>query len=116
MGRDVVGIVNINFIGVRPIHNKDFEVIGTYVQQVMRVDLCGKIPDWYRKKKSARFAKQGILKMVHYLEERAVADDEMSDTDAADAEPMVFHRGHYAASTMNAPTDRKLPENEEGED
>ena len=44
----------------------------------MRVDLCGKIPDWYRKKKSARFAKQGILKMISYLEERVEAE-EMSD-------------------------------------
>ena len=31
-GRDVVGIVHINCIGVRPIRNKNFEVIGTFVQ------------------------------------------------------------------------------------
>lgn len=101
VGRDVLGFVNINFIGVRPIHNKDFDVIGTFVQQVMRVDLCGKIPDWYRKKKSARFAKQGILKMIRYLEERVEAE-EMSEPDPADVEPMAFNRGRYAASTMNA--------------
>ena len=34
VGRDVLGTVNINFIGVRPIRNKDFDVIGTFVQQV----------------------------------------------------------------------------------
>ena len=33
-GRDVIGRVDINFIGIRPIRNKDFEVIGTFVQQV----------------------------------------------------------------------------------
>ena len=71
----------------------------------MRVDLCGKIPDWYRKKKSARFAKQGILKMISYLEERVEAE-EMSEPDTADAEQMSFNRGHYAASIMNAPTDQ----------
>ena len=94
---------------MRPIHNKDFDVIGTFVQQVMRVDLCGKIPDWYRKKKSARFAKQGILKMISYLEERVEAE-EMSDADPADFEPMTFNRGHYAASTMNAPAEQNEEE------
>ena len=69
----------------------------------MRVDLCGKIPDWYRKKKSARFAKQGILKIISYIEERVEEADDMSEPDPADAEPMVFNRGNYAASTMNAP-------------
>ena len=53
-GRDVIGRIDINFIGVRPIRNKDYEVVGTFVQQVQRVDLGGSIPDWYRKKKSAR--------------------------------------------------------------
>ena len=90
---------------MRPIHNKDFEVIGTFIQQVMRVDLCGKIPDWYRKKKSARFAKQGILKIINHIEERVEAD-EMSDPEPADAEPMVFNRDQHAASTMIAPTDQ----------
>ena len=33
-GKDVVGLIYINFISVRPIRNKDFEVIGTFVQQV----------------------------------------------------------------------------------
>ena len=31
-GKDVIGIMLINFIGVRPIRNQDFEVIGTFVQ------------------------------------------------------------------------------------
>lgn len=31
VGRDVVGVINLNFIGVRPIRNKDFEVTGTFV-------------------------------------------------------------------------------------
>lgn len=31
-GRDVIGQVDINFIGIRPIRNKDFEIIGTFVQ------------------------------------------------------------------------------------
>ena len=75
----------------------------------MRVDLCGKIPDWYRKKKSARFAKQGILKMISYLEERVEAE-EMSDADPADVEPMTFNRGNYAASTMNAPAEQNEEE------
>ena len=30
-GSDVVGIIDINFIGVRPILNNDNEVIGTFV-------------------------------------------------------------------------------------
>ena len=36
---------------------------------MQRVDLGGSIPDWYKKKKSARQAKDGILKLIAYLEE-----------------------------------------------
>jgi len=38
----------------------------------------GSIPDWYRKKKSARVQKEGILKLIDYLEDRA--DSELSDS------------------------------------
>ena len=69
-GKDVIGIININFISVRPIRNKDYEVIGTFVQQVQRVDLGGSIPNWYKKKQAARQAKEGILRLIAYLEER----------------------------------------------
>ena len=31
-GRDVIGQILINFISVRPIRNKDFDVVGTFVQ------------------------------------------------------------------------------------
>ena len=30
-GRDVVGLIHINFIGVRPIRNSDFEIVGSFV-------------------------------------------------------------------------------------
>ena len=30
-GKDVVGIILINFIGVRPIRNNDYEIVGTFV-------------------------------------------------------------------------------------
>ena len=43
---------------------------------MQRVDLGGSIPDWYKKKKSARQAKDGILKLISYLEDR---HSEMSD-------------------------------------
>ena len=68
--RDVVGCIHLNFIGVRPIRNSDFEIVGSFVQQVQRVDLGGSIPNWYKKKQSARQAKDGILKMIGYLEDR----------------------------------------------
>ena len=30
-GKDVIGIILINFIGVRPIRDSDYEVVGTFV-------------------------------------------------------------------------------------
>lgn len=30
-GKDVIGTILINFIGISPIRNKDFEVVGTFV-------------------------------------------------------------------------------------
>lgn len=33
-GKDVIGTIMINYLGVRPIRNKDFEIIGSFVQQV----------------------------------------------------------------------------------
>ena len=91
-GRDVVGIVNINFIGIRPIRNKDYEVIGTFVQQVQRVDLGGSIPDWYKRKKAARQAKEGILKLISYLEEKAEASSEADSASIQSASEMSFYR------------------------
>lgn len=90
IGRDVVGIVNLNFIGVRPIRNKDFDVVGTFVQQVQRVDLGGSIPDWYRKKKSARHAKDGILKLINYLQEKVTTESEPESASASSE--MNFYR------------------------
>ena len=34
----------------------------------MRVDLGGSIPDWYKKKKSTKQARDGITKLIKYLQ------------------------------------------------
>jgi hypothetical protein len=48
------------------------------------------MPDWYKKKKAARQAKDGILKLISYLEERMT---EESDQEAASASSeMNFYR------------------------
>lgn len=94
-GRDVVGIVNINFIGIRPIFNKDFEIIGTFVQQVQRVDLGGSMPDWYKKKKAARFAKDGILKLINYLQEKKI-EESSEPSDDNEHNEMSFYRKNAA--------------------
>lgn len=31
VGKDVIGTIHLNFIGVRPIRNSDYDVIGTFV-------------------------------------------------------------------------------------
>lgn len=67
--RNVIGLIHVNYIGVRPIRNSDFEIVGSFVQQVQRIDLGGSIPNWYKKKQSARHAKEGILKLIAYLED-----------------------------------------------
>ena len=92
-GKDVIGTVHINFIGVRPIRNSDYEVIGTFVQQVQRVDLGGSIPDWYKKKKAARQAKDGILKLIGYLEEREISSHSEADASSASGgSEMAFYK------------------------
>ena len=30
-GKDVVGRIDLNFIGVRPMRNKEFDIVGTFV-------------------------------------------------------------------------------------
>ena len=77
-GRDVVGLMHLNMHNIKPIRNKDFEVIGTFVQQVQRVDLGGSIPDWYKKKKASRHAKDGILRLISFLEEKITEGSELS--------------------------------------
>ena len=91
-GSDVVGIIDINFIGVRPIRNNDNEVVGTFVQQVQRVDLGGSIPDWYKKKKASRQAKDGILKMIDYLQERAFTEESETSVTMSTGSEMAFYR------------------------
>ena len=33
-GRDVIGNILINFISVRPVRNKEYQIVGTFIQQV----------------------------------------------------------------------------------
>ena len=101
VGRDVLGTVNINFIGVRPIRNKDFDVIGTFVQQVQRVDLGGSIPDWYKRKQSLRQAKEGILKLIAYLEDNMSNLSEKEATISTGSE-MSFYK-QLAAQDLRPP-------------
>ena len=32
VGKDVKGKIDLNFIGVRPLRNKDYDIVGTFVQ------------------------------------------------------------------------------------
>ena len=68
--RDVLGRVNINYLGIKPIRDKHGDVIGTHIQQVQSIDPRGSLPDWIKKKKSIRQAKDGLLNMVAYLRDQ----------------------------------------------
>ena len=68
--RDVLGRVNINYLGIKPIRDKHGDVIGTHIQQVQSIDPRGSMPDWIKKKKSIRQAKDGLLNMVAYLRDQ----------------------------------------------
>ena len=91
-GKDVIGIVLLNFIGVRPIRNSDYDVIGTFVQQVQRVDLGGSIPDWYKKKKAARQAKDGILRLIGYLEDKVSSHSEAEASSFSGGSEIAFYK------------------------
>ena len=72
--KDVVGRIELNFINIRPLRNQDFDIVGTFVQQVMRVDFGGSIPNWYKKKKSQKCAREGITKLIRYLHGNVMLD------------------------------------------
>ena len=67
IGRDVVGRVNLNYMGIKPIRNLHGDVIGTHIQQVQNINPNGSLPDWYKKKKAWKQGRDGILSMVTYL-------------------------------------------------
>lgn len=66
-GKDVIGTVNINYIGIRPYKNNYGDVIGTYVQQVSSINPNGSLPD-ILKSKMARKAAKTIGNMLDYLQ------------------------------------------------
>ena len=67
------------------------------------MDLGGSIPDWYKKKKSARHAKDGILKLIAYLEEsNAEMSSELEATMSTGSE-MNFYRELAQQHSFPAP-------------
>ena len=51
----------------------------------------GSIPDWYKKKKAARQAKDGILKLIAYLEDEMSQKSDLEATMSTGSE-MNFYK------------------------
>ncbi len=49
------------------------------------------MPDWYKKKKAVRFAKDGILKLISYLQEKVMEESSEPDNES-DNNEMSFYR------------------------
>lgn len=64
--KDVIGTVNINYIGIKPVRNHYGEVTGTHLTQVQSVNMNGSLPDMYQSKHARRSAKS-IIKMLDFL-------------------------------------------------
>lgn len=59
---------------------------------MQRVDLGGSIPDWYKKKKSARHAKDSILKLITYLEDQVISEPSEIDATLSTGSEMSFYK------------------------
>ena len=59
------------------------------------MDLGGALPNWYKKKASARHAKEGIVKLIKHIEERE-SEDTDPDTLTSIGSEMEFYRGCLA--------------------
>lgn len=66
-GKDVVGEVNINYIGIRPARNYRGDIYGTFLQQVQSINPAGMIMEWM-KSSLARKQATNITKMIDYLQ------------------------------------------------
>ena len=53
------------------------------------------MPDWYKKKKAARFAKDGILKLINYLQEKKI-EESSEPSDENEHNEMSFYRKNAA--------------------
>lgn len=47
-GKDVIGEMNINYIGIKPARNYRGEIYGTYLQQVQSINPAGMIMEWQK--------------------------------------------------------------------
>ena len=47
-GKDVIGEMNINYIGIRPARNYKGEIYGTFLQQVQSINPHGLIMEWMK--------------------------------------------------------------------
>lgn len=74
-GKDVIGEMNINYIGIRPARNFRGEIYGTFLQQVQSINPAGMIMEWM-KTKIARKQATNILKMIEYLQSNEILEYE----------------------------------------
>lgn len=65
-GKNVIGTVNINYIGIRPYKNHYGDIVGTYVQQVQSINPNGSLPDMLKSKQAKQSAKN-IRVMLEFL-------------------------------------------------
>ena len=65
-GKNVIGTININYLGIRPYKNSYGEVVGTHIQQVQSINPNGSLPDMIKSKMAKRSAKS-VLAMLEYL-------------------------------------------------
>ena len=67
-GKDVIGDMHINYIGIIPLVDTEDEevVVGTQIQQVLSVDARGSMPDWVKNKMAKTMAKN-IVNMAKFL-------------------------------------------------
>ena len=77
-------MVNLNYMGIKPIRNQHGDILGTHLQQVQSINPNGSLPEWYKKKKAVKQGKDGILSMIAYLQEqdRAISNSNTVLSDA----------------------------------
>ena len=68
---DVVGVYNINYLGIRPLTDQYGDVVGTYVQQVQSINLNGSIPDFYKSKTAGKNAKSALSKLIKHIKKNS---------------------------------------------
>ena len=80
-GKDVIGEMNINYIGIRPARNYRGEIYGTFLQQVQSINPAGMIMEWM-KSHLARKQATNITKMIEYLQTNEILAYEQAITTA----------------------------------